>query len=305
MSNKNLIWFKNKIIEEKDAKVSILSPTSQFGLNVFEGMRAYYNKKEDSLYVFRFQDHVDRLFYSCKVLSIESKYTKEQIWSSLCELLKESNFKNDVSIRLTLFVDGSGGWSSTDKADMFISPLQRPKKDVNTLKGASACISSWERINDNSMPPRVKCGANYVAGRYSHLLAKRSGYDLPILLNNKGSIAEGAGACIFIINDKELITPPLSSSILESITRDTIKSFAASIELNYSEREINRTELYISDEIFLCGSSAEIIPIVSIDNIKIADGNVGIYTKKILQTYTDIASNGSSVSEYKKWLFKA
>ena len=301
---KNKIWFKGSIIDEDDATINILSPTSQFGLNVFEGVRGYYNNDTESLFIFRFDDHIKRLFNSCKVISIKCPYSKNDIWNSLKSLIKEANLNGDIAVRITLFVDGNGSWSSLDQADMFISPILKPRKDILTIYGSSACISSWTRISDNSLPPRVKSGANYIAGRYAHLEANRAGYDLPIFLNERGSVSEGAGACIFIIKDNILITPPLYASILESITRDAIKKFCSHINLDFCEREITRTELYIADEIFLCGSAAEITPITSVDGIEISNGNVGNITKTILQTYLDIASNKSKITEFSDWLRK-
>ena len=165
MSNCEIIWFKGKIIPSKDAMVNVMSPTSQFGLNVFEGIRGYWNEQQQKLYIFRLDDHLDRLFESCKLLSLDSMYSKGEIKNFIKDLLTVANFKADIAIRLTLFVDGEGSWNSLDSPELFISPIIKMRKDINQLTGSSACISSWQRISDVSMPPRAKAGANYVAGR--------------------------------------------------------------------------------------------------------------------------------------------
>jgi branched-chain amino acid aminotransferase len=189
-----------------------------------------------------------------------------------------------------------------DAPDLFISPIVKLRKDITNLGGSSACVSSWQRISDGSMPPRVKAGANYVSGRYAHLEANKSGYDLPIFLNSKGTVAEGAGACIFIVKKNELITPTLQCSILESITRDTLVQLSRVMGLKVNEREVNRSELLIADEIFLCGSAAEITPITSLNNVLIGDGCPGPVTISLHEKYLQIVSNDSAQIPGTDWL---
>ena len=302
MNNSDIIWFKGKIIPNKDALVNVMSPTSQFGLNVFEGIRGYWNKKHQKLYIFRLDDHIDRLFESCKLMSLNCPYTKDEIKSFINDLLVVGAFEEDIAIRLTLFVEGEGSWSSLQSPEMFISPIIKMRKDVSKLKGSSACISSWQRINDISMPPRIKTGANYIAGRYAHLEANRANYDLPLFLNSAGKLAEGAGACIFIVRDNTLITPTLQSSVLDSITRDTLIRLAQDDGIDVIVRDIDRTELQISDEVFICGSAAEITPITSINSVLVGDGNPGVMTIRLLKKYHDILNNENNEKLPKNWV---
>ena len=290
MENRS-IWFKGNMVPVTDAKINVLSPMAQFGLNVFEGIRCYWNNEQQQLYAFRLKRHFERLIDSCKLIGISCPYSFSELEAYFLEAIRYNGYRQDIAVRMTLFVDGEGSWSSSEPVGMFIAPVMKSRTDVNALKGLSACVSSWERIGDNSLPPRIKAGANYINGRYGHLEARRNGYDVPIFLGSHGKVAEGAGACLFIIRNGELITPSLTSSILESITRTTILEIASEIGYKVCEREVDRTELYLADEVFLCGSAAEVSPITSIDRLSVGCGVPGSITFKLLETYLDLVSN--------------
>lgn len=289
-----LMWFKGEIIARGEAKVGALSPTAQFGLNVFEGLRGYWNPEQQQLYIFRLQEHLDRLAQSCKLIGLEMPYSAEQIMQFIRDLVRANGYREDVALRLTVFVDGDDTWSSTGAADMFIAPIHRARKDPANLPCQSGTISSWRRIDDMSFPPRIKCGANYINSRYAHLDARRKGFDVPIFLNYENKISEGGGACVFIVRKKTLITADKTSAILESLTRDTLIVLAGNMGVRCEERRIDRTEMLIADEVFLCGSAAEISPLTSIDHVKIGDGKVGPITSALAAEYIRAASNADS-----------
>ena len=285
------VWIRSKNIEEDKAVVNVMSPMAQFGLNVFEGIRGYRNEDKEVLYIFKLEEHIDRLLESCKLVSIPAPYTKEEIIEAIKSNIIANNFKNtDIALRVTIFADGIGSWHSTENFDMFVSPIKRKRTDINNLKGLKASISSWQRINDNVLPPRAKLGANYINGRYGYLQAKVDGYDVPLFLGNDGKITESSGACIFIVKNGKLITPDVTSSILESITRKFIIEYTKDRGYDIEERRLDRTELYLADEVFLVGTAAEITPIVKVDKFIIGDGKVGKITKKLLRDYLDIVS---------------
>lgn len=298
----NIIWFKGEIMPQSEALINVMAPTSQFGLNVFEGIRGYWSEADSCLFIFRLSDHIDRLFQSCKLLNFDCKYSKKEIEGYVRDIVVAGNFTSDIALRCTLFVDGAGSWSSLDSPDLFISPIAKPRKDVQNLSGASAAISSWRRIDDNSMPPRVKTGANYVAGRYAHLEANRAGYDLPIFLNSSGKVAEGAGACLFMVKNDTLVTPTLQSSVLESITRDTLLKITRELDLKVEVREIDRTELLLADEVFLCGSAAEVTPLTNINGVTIGSGLPGKVTVRVLRAYHKLVSNNWKIPLSTSWL---
>jgi len=285
------VWIRGEIIDEKDATVNVLSPMAQFGLNVFEGIRAYWSYEDKVLYMFKLDEHLDRLLESCKLLSIANPYTKEEMIHFIQQTVEANNFiDTDIAIRITIFGDGMGSWHSTENFDMFIAPIVRKRTNVDGVNGLTATISSWQRINDNILSPRAKVGANYINGRYGYLQAKREGYDVPLFLGTDGKVSESSGACVFIVKNGKLITPDVNSSILESITRAFIIEYARDNNIIVEERRVDRTELYLADELFLCGTAAEITPLVSVDKIKISDGKVGILTKKLFHDYLDIVS---------------
>lgn len=218
------------------------------------------------------------------------------------DTVKANNYKEDIAVRQTIFVDGFGTWSSKEEVNMFISPIPKGKTSAEyNKKGLKCCISSWERINDNSLSPRIKCGANYINSRMGQLEALKNGYDTTIFLNKNGKISEGPGSCFFMIKNNVLITPLLTDGVLESITRDSIIKIARNLMgLEVEERSIDRTEAYMADEAFLCGSAMEITPIYSIDKYNISDGEAGILTKEIHKKYLEIVRGESN--PFKDWI---
>lgn len=300
--NKRLIWLGGKLLPVTEAKINVLSPTAQFGANVFEGIRAYWNEIEKQLYVFRLDDHYKRLQNSIKIFRMNSKYTNEDFKKGLVDVIKANNYKEDIAIRQTVFVDGLGGtWSSREPINMFIAPIQKERTLLKDKKGLKCCISSWERISDKNLSPRAKVGANYINSRMAQLEAVENGYDTTILMNSNGKISEGPGSCLFIVRDGVLITPPSTASVLESITRDTIIKIANEVlNIPMIERDVDRTELYICDEAFLCGSAMEITHINNIDGYIIGNGKYGKITVDLFDEYFNIVNGNNKI--YSNWL---
>jgi branched-chain amino acid aminotransferase len=286
----NLVWIRGSIIPESEASVNILSPTAQFGLNVFEGIRCYWNQDRGELHAFRLKEHLERLMLSCRLVRLPSPYTPEQIELFMKTAIQANDFQTDTAVRMTIFGDGRGTWNTCEPVSMFIAPMAKSRTRLDKVPALRACISSWERINDNALPPRAKVGANYINGRYAHLQARHDGYDLPIFLGQDGKVSEGAGACLFMVRNGHLVTPPTTSSVLESITRDTLIVLAREAGLTVVERPVDRTELYLADEVFLCGSAAEISPIVSVDGYVLGDSLPGSVTVSLLRAYLAVAS---------------
>ena len=300
MSTKRVLWLAGHLVPDKDAKIHILSPTCQYGINVFEGVRCYLSDSGNQLLAFRFKDHINRLFRSAKILRLRSKYTYSEIQNAFIDTIIANEYMEDISVRITLYISELTNWAYKGDCEMMIAPIPMGRT-YNSKVGITACVSSWERINDRSVSPRIKAGANYINSRMAQLEALENGYDTALFLNIEGKISEAPGACIFIVRDGTLITPSISSSILESITRNTIIHIAKDdFGLTVVERDIDRTELYISDEVFLCGTAAEITPIVSVDKIIIGDGKPGKITKSIKQRYFDIVRG--KIKAYKDWL---
>ena len=293
-----LIWFKGELVNVNDAKIPVLAPTAQFGLNVFEGIPCYWNAENKQLYAFRLDAHYNRLLRSAKLLQIDCPYTEAQMKQALIEVVKANEYEEDLSVRQTLFVDGFGSWGSSEPVGMFVAPI--PKKKMSreyNKKGLRACVTSWRRITDNTLSPRIKCGANYINSRVGQREALRNGYDTCIFLNEFGKVSEGPGSCFFMVKNRVLITPQLTDAVLESITRDTVLTLARELGIETEERTVDRTELYACDEAFLCGSAMEITPVLSVDQYPVGTGEPGSVTERLHREYLEAATG-------KGWLSK-
>lgn len=301
-NNHRLIWIGGKIVPVAEATVNVLSPTSQFGANVFEGIRCYWSEQDQQLYAFRLADHYKRLQNSIKILRFNSPYSTSDFQQGLIDVVKANGYREDIAVRQTVFVDGIGGtWNSCEPINMFIAPIAKPFQKIQDKAGLRCQVSSWERISDRNLSPRAKVGANYINSRMAYLEARENGYDTALILNNQGRISEGPGACFFMVRDNKLITPPPTASVLESITRDTIIRIAAEqLGIETQERDIDRTELYICDEAFLCGSAMEITHITNIDGLAVGDGKLGKITQDLSNIYHQIITG--QLSPYKEWL---
>lgn len=296
------IWFKGEILNVNDAKVNVLAPTSQFGLNVFEGIPCYWNDDEKQLYAFRLDEHYERLIRSAKLIQFDLKYTKEDFKKALIDVVKANEYDENLSVRQTLFVDGFGSWGSEGPVEMFVAPIPRGRTSAEyNKKGLNCCITSWRRISDENLSPRIKCGANYINSRVGQREALRNGYDTCIFLNEVGKVAEGPGSCFFMVKGNTVITPRLTDSVLESITRDTIIKLATEeLILKFEERTIDRTEVYMADEAFLCGSAMEVTPIFTVDRYQIGTGEQGEVTKKIHMKYLECVQG--RLESRKNWI---
>lgn len=297
-----LIWYKGEIVNVNNAMVNVLSPTSQFGLNVFEGIPCYWNDDERQLYAFRLNEHYDRLLRSAKLIQLDCKYTKDDFKKALVDTVKANEYDENLSVRQTLFVDGFGSWGSEGPVDMFVAPIPRGRTSAEyNKKGLNCCITSWRRISEENLSPRVKCGANYINSRVGQREALRNGYDTCIFLNEVGKVAEGPGSCFFMVKGDTLITPLLTDSVLESITRDTIIQLAQKeLGLKFVERTIDRTEVYMADEAFLCGSAMEITPIYSVDCYQVGNGQEGKVTHKLHVKYIEAVQG--RLADRKGWV---
>lgn len=299
--SEQLIWFKGNIVPVSEAMINVLSPTSQFGANVFEGLRGYWNNEQQELYIFRLNEHVKRLRNSVKMASFDATFTEDDYKNSIIDTVRANQFKEDIAIRQTVFLDGFGSWASTGEANMFVAPIAKGRQYPENHQGVCCSVSSWSRISDNSLPPKIKMGANYMNSRLGQMEAIRNGNDFCIFLNSHGKVSEGPGSCLFIVRGNQLITPPITASILESITRETLLTLAKQhLDCEVVERDIDRTELYIADEVFLCGSAVEIISVREIDGYKLGEQNSETYTSKLRNVYFDVIRGKDD--SYSEWL---
>ena len=268
------IWMNGKLVTQAEAVLPVNSAAVFYATNVFEGLRAYWNETDDQLYCFRLDEHFARFRESMKMMRFTVPYSDADLYAAV---------KRSSPATPSARTSTCTSWPTWPARAW---KRRRPPGSTSIPAGAGAsteesglrcCISSWARTSDNAIPIRLKCGANYQNGRLAALQAKADGYDAPIFLNQLGRVAEGTGATFFMVRKGQIVTPPVTSDILESITRTTLieKLCPELIGMQVVEREIARTELYVAEEAFFCGSGYEITPITSIDRFPLGDGHVG------------------------------
>ncbi len=298
----DFIWMNGKIVPWKEATIHVSAEALLRGANVFEGMRAYWNEEERELYIFRNKEHLRRLRQSMHIMRLEIAYTDDAFTQAFVELFRANKFTEGVHFRPVAYfgVGEAHAWEPEDiETGAFVIAYARPP--APSLKGIRSCVSTWRRNSDNASPSRVKAAANYHNARLAQVEAKLNGFGPPIMLNDQGEVSESPGACFMMVRDGRVITPPVSADILEGITRESlIDLFRAELGVEVLERDIDRTELYIADEAFFCGSGAEVQPIVEIDHYKVGDGKPGPLTSKIQALYFDIGKG--KVAKYRHWL---
>ncbi len=289
------VWLNGEIVEPEDAKISVFTATAMRGANVYEGLRAYWNEDKGNLFVWKLDQHLERLFQSMKIMRITPPFTLREYHRGVLDWARENGFREDVHFRLvTYFGDGGDGDLKKYKPDeiefgAWIAGGPRTHNEA-LEKGIHVGISSWRRINDDSMPARVKAGSNYQNSRLAGVEARVNGYDDALILTREGKLAEAPGANVMLIRDGELITPSVTSGILEGITRATLMElFRKHRNREARERDVDRTELYVADEIFICGSAEEVTPVVSVDRIPVGEERPGPITQQLQDVFFQAA----------------
>ena len=289
----------NKLVPYADAKISVMAPGLTFAALVFEGYRAYWSDDAQDLYIFRLDDHMRRLAFSMNLLELDDPPSIDTFTRDILETLKANDFKEDTYIRLQVYVDEWGSMLATGPVGSTVICRPRPRvADFET--GKRFIVSSWRRNAENASPPRIKASANYLNSRLAGLEAKRQGAGGAILLNEDGTVSEGPGGCLFVLRGGVFTTPGVTSGILESVTRRTILDIAGSLDIPVAERALGRTELYLADEAFYCGTGQEIMPIVAFDGRPVGEGVPGPVTRRLQAAFDDIVRGRNDA--YRNWL---
>ena len=294
-----LVTINRNLMPLKEAKVSITAPGLSYAALVFEGIRAYWNQEHKQLYIFRLEEHLNRFLNSMKLLKFIDYPNIQSIKSDIISNIQANKYQEDIYIRLQGYIDDWGEMAVRTPVSTSIVSYPRPRAIAFT-EGKNFTISSWQRLDDNASPPRIKASANYLNSRLASIQAKESGYDGGIMLGPNGKVSEGPGGCIFLLRNGNLITPNITSGILESITRDSILEISKKIKLKTETRDVDRTELYIADEIFYCGTGQEIMPILSVDKMLAGDGTPGKITKLLQHEFTEIVRGKNS--NFENWI---
>lgn len=290
MAHPAYLWWNGRQVRWEDATIHVTEIGWSTVGAIFEGIRAYWNAEQEELYVFRLPEHMRRFAQSMKLVRLQQNHSTEALIEAIVNLVRDNGDREDIYIRPLAFRGGEGkGFSSFGTESQILINTHANPSHLLTGKVQNLCVSSWTRISDNVMPPRVKNLSNYRNGQLANMEAAVNGYDGAILLNAQGTVAEGPGSCLMLVRDGTLITPDVTSSILESITRDAIITMARDdLGLEVVERPVDRTELYIADEVFMCGTAAEITPVVSIDKYQVGDGKIGPITHRLEQLFHDV-----------------
>jgi branched-chain amino acid aminotransferase len=286
----NFAFFKGRIVPYSEAKVGVLTHTLNYGTGVFGGLRGYWNETEGQLFLFRPHDHFRRFLESASLLLMEFPYTEDQLTRFTIELLKAEKFRTDCYIRpIAYFGDEIIGVRLHD-LNPEITIVSIPfGQYVENEEGSHVTISSWRRIDDNMIPARGKISGAYVNSAFIKTDAQRAGFDEAIVLNQDGHIAEGSAENLFIIRKGIVCTPPVTDNILEGITRRTVMMLLRDeLGLEVVERSIDRTEIYLAEEIFFCGTGVQIAAITKVDHRPIGTGQLGSITAKLRDIYFDV-----------------
>ena len=290
-SHPTYLWWNGRQMPWEEATVHVTDLAWSTVGAVFEGIRGYWNEEQQELYVFRLREHMERLIDSMRLVRLPLDYSADELIDASLALLRDNETREDTYIRPLAYSQNSSGKRLSDMSaelGMLINtnpmPSQLTSGDTIDVK-----VSSWTRISDTVMPPRIKNISNYRNGQLATMEAKADGYDNALLLSPQGKVSEAPGACVMMVRKGQLVTPPVTDGILESITRDAIMTMARdSLGATVVERSIDRTELYLADEVFLCGTAFEVTPVASVDRYQVGNGGIGELTGKLQRLYDDV-----------------
>ncbi len=302
-----VVWKNGDVIKWEDANIHVMSHVIHYGSSVFEGIRCY-NTSQGSA-VFRLPEHIQRLLNSAKIYRMDPPYSREEICNATVNLIRESEL-DSCYIRPVVFrgldMDNPsfGVYGMNNPIDTYIAMWQWGKYlgEEAIENGIDVCVSSWNRITSNSMPAMAKAGANYMNSQLIKMEAKLLGFAEGIALDDRGFVSEGSGENLFIVNNGKLITPPLGASILPGITRDSVIQIAREMGIEVIETSIQRSALYLADELFFTGTAAEISPIRSVDHIKVGNGKRGEMTKAFQDEFFAIIDARRPAPNNAQWL---
>jgi branched-chain amino acid aminotransferase len=295
-------YFGGKIVPFEQAKVSVMTHALNYGTGIFEGIRAYYNPTTQQLNVLFLKEHYRRLLNNSKMLFMKIDETVEQLCDITVELLRKENYSEDVYIRPLLYKATPKIGISLKGVEDAITIFASPMGDyLDTQKGIRVTISSWRRIEDNAGPARAKMTGTYVGPALAKTEAIMNGYDEALVLTEAGHVCEGSAENLFIVRDNVIYTPPVYENILEGVTRKAIISLLQDeLKLTVVERPIDRTELYICDEIFLTGTGAQVSSVTEVDHRLVGSGQIGAITAKLSKLYFDAVRGNNP--KYQSWL---
>jgi len=297
----NFVFYKGRVVPYSEVKFGVLTHAMNYGTAVFGGIRAYWNEEEKQLFVFRPQDHFRRFLQSSKLLCMELNLTRDDLVNGLMELIRAEGYQEDLYIRPLAFysdeIIGVRIHDLTAEASIVVMPFGQYNKNEENMH---VTVSSWRRIDDNSIPARGKIAGAYVNSAFIKTDAVRAGFDEALVLNADGHISEGSAANFFMLRNGTFATPPITDNVLEGITRrSVIQWIREELRMEVQERPIDRTELYLADEMFFCGTGAQISAITRVDHRTVGTGKMGEITGRLRNLYFDVVRG--RFPKYRDW----
>jgi branched-chain amino acid aminotransferase len=294
-------YLEGSFVPVEDAKISIATHAFNYGTGCFEGIRGYWNDDREEIYVVKLPEHCRRLLRSAHVFRMDPGKTAEDMGSIVVECLRRGSFRADTYIRPIVYKASAvirvGLTGLDDGFCCFTAPMGA-YFDID--RGLSVTVSGWRRNDDNAIPARAKATGGYLNAALAIADAQDAGFDEAIMLTQAGTVSEGSAANLFLVQDGRLVTPAVSEDILVGITRGCVMELAGALGIPVDERAVDRTELYVSDELFLCGTGVQIAPVTSVDGRVIGTGKTGDVTRAIQERY--LAAVHGELDEYRSWL---
>ncbi|HEX2915753.1 MAG TPA: branched-chain amino acid transaminase [Chloroflexia bacterium] len=294
-------YLNGEIIPLADAKISILTHAFNYGTACFEGIRGYWNEEDKQLYLFRLREHMERMTGSARILMLKLPGNVDTLCTIARDLVKYNEFHEDVYMRPTAYISSEViGVKLNGLESGFCIYVQPFGAYIDIENGLKVGVSSWKRTDDNMIPARAKIAGAYVNSAFAKSEALMNGFDEAIMLTNEGHVSEGSAENLFMLTGNKLVTPAVMENVLVGITRHTVMTLARDeFGLEIVERTIDRTELYTCDELFLCGTGAQIAPVSEVDHRPVGTGKVGEFTARLQQLYFDVVRG--KVDKYKEW----
>lgn len=301
MSFLDYTYFNGDYVPFADAKVNVATHALQYGTGVFGGIRGYLNHDGQSVNIIRLEDHCKRVIQSAGMVKITLPFSEQGLADIFVELTKRNNPQSNVYFRPFAYKAGTDLTPKlTGVEDGFALYMLALEDFYAADKGLSTMVSAWRRVNDNMIPARGKVSGAYINSSLAKDDALAYGFDDAIMLNEQGKVGEGSAANLMMVRNGVLVTPPITADILEGITRRTIFTLATDLNIPIEQRSIDRTELYLADELFFCGTGAQVSPIASVDKRPVGNGEVGEITKAIYARFHDAVRG--KLPEYSDWL---
>ena len=296
-----IAYFEGDYVPMRDAKVSIMTHAFMYGTATFEGIRGYWNAEQQQLYVLFVREHAERIRNSAKMLLMEDLPSVDELTGIILETVRRNGFREDVYVRPSFYKSTKAIGVRLHHLDHELYVIATPFGNyIDVEKGVRVMSSSWRRNADEALPARGKIVGGYVNMAFQKSEAELNGFDEALVMTPNGHASEGSAANLFVVRDGVVITPPVSDDILEGVTRKAILRLAADLGIPTEVRSIDRSELYVCDEVFLCGTGVQVSPVIEIDHRPVGTGAIGPISRLVSDRY--FAAVRGNLPEYRSWL---